>query len=306
MLLWILIVLLIAFSTCGVIKHHFFQKRDDTVWLIVSSCSFIALLPLMISAAYRIGSGKALLDLPFDSSDILAYVSSIIGAAVAIAGVYLTLKHDRLKAKEDRHASVKPYIVISPQSFDDFFDCDHLDDKNLNLSLERYRNTQTRRSNSGFTPNGINLLFHQGELSFPFMNEMKVKYYSDTKIHSPDDRSIIYIPMPFIFYPYSLQNSGLGIACYLYAQIYRNDEETVFASTQPIFLSSDEKTFFDIYLCDRSIRKNTYRIVIHYTDMYDLNYHSEYLLKFEDAATKDDFRPSLTPVAVCVPDTSSK
>ncbi|MDD6876761.1 MAG: hypothetical protein PUD44_03125, partial [Clostridiaceae bacterium] len=271
---------------------------------IVSSCSFIALLPLMISAAYRIGSGKALLDLPFDSSDILAYVSSIIGAAVAIAGVYLTLKHDRLKAKEDRHASVKPYIVISPQSFDDFFDCDHLDDKNLNLSLERYRNTQTRRSNSGFTPNGINLLFHQGELSFPFMNEMKVKYYSDTKIHSPDDRSIIYIPMPFIFYPYSLQNSGLGIACYLYAQIYRNDEETVFASTQSIFLPANEKTFFDIYLCDRSIRENTYRIVFRYSDMYGRKYLTEYRLTFENAATVGDFKPSLSPVAVCVPDTS--
>lgn len=274
------------------------------MWIIVSACSFIALLPLMISAAYRIGSGKALLDLSFDSSDILAYVSSIIGAAVAIAGVYLTLKHDRLKAKEDRHASVKPYIVISLQSFDDFFDCDHLDDENLNLSLERYRNTQTRRSNSGFTPNGINLFFHQGELSTPFMNEMKVNYYSQLHIKHISELSTTESPMPFIYYPYSLQNSGLGVACHLKAQIYRNDEKIVFASTQPIFLSSNEKTFFDIYLCDRSIRENTYRIVIHYTDMYGRKYLTEYRLTFENAATVGDFKPSLSPVAVCVPDTS--
>ena len=304
MLLWILIVLLIAFSTCGVIKHHFFQKRDDTVWLIVSSCSFIALLPLMISAAYRIGSGKALLDLPFDSSDILAYVSTIIGSAVAIAGVYWTLKHDRLKTAEDRHNSVMPFIVISPQSFDDFFDFDHLDYEKLNLNVERYRNTQTRRLNSGFSPNGFNLLFHQCELSFPFMNEMKVNYYAKTRIIPPDDRSIPYTPMQFIYYPYSLQNSGLGIACQLNAQIYRNDEETVFASTQSIFLPANEKTFFDIYLCDRSIRENTYRIVFRYSDMYGRKYLTEYRLTFENAATVGDFKPSLSPVAVCVPDTS--
>ena len=304
MLLWILIVLLIAIFSCGIMRLRSFQKSEGTMWIIVSACSFIALLPLMISAAYRIGSGKALLHLSFDSSDILAYVSSIIGAAVAIAGVYLTLKHDRLKAKEDRHASVKPYIVISPQSFDDFFDCDHLDDKNLNLSLERYRNTQTRRSNSGFTPNGINLLFHQGELSFPFMNEMKVNDFAKTRIIPPDDRSIPYTPMPFIYYPYSLQNSGLGIACQLNVQIYRNDEETVFASTQSIFLPANEKTFFDIYLCDRSIRENTYRIVFRYSDMYGRKYLTEYRLTFENAATVGDFKPSLSPVAVCAPDTS--
>lgn len=86
-------------------------KKQGKV-LIKSFIVFVVLIPLIINKLFKINSPIEILRAEWDASAALSFYGTLLAAAVAVYGVYLTIQYSQSNYKEDVRNRVLPFIVI--------------------------------------------------------------------------------------------------------------------------------------------------------------------------------------------------
>lgn len=90
------------------------KKSPNTHWkwvlLTIVSLAAIIIGPLIINECYKSNTGYLT---RWDAADVLSYYGTILSAAGAVGGVFLSLKFSHKQYREDKHRDILPYFSVN-------------------------------------------------------------------------------------------------------------------------------------------------------------------------------------------------
>lgn len=209
------------------------------------------------------------------AGDALAFWGAIIGATVAIAGIYLTFDHNQKMVSEERRLNVLPMIAI-------------------NEIINVWQNSNQIDNNQGIVKlfNGklfkdwwVNASHLENNFQFYKKNVKYEKYLNDTYKNGIGKSYKEYIEkknlVSNIYIPFSFCNSGIGTAVNLKIEFeLLNDGEFVFNKNDFMEnLKVGESVVISFFCNDLDLLpSDTFKIKIIYNDIYTNEYEQIHIV----------------------------
>ena len=258
--------------------------------LIVSLISLFLIfgIPILIDLAFKTPAPISILEVNWGAKEALSFYGSILGAALTIFGVVITILYSRRSYQEDMHNRVLPYCSLYSLRYRSYFNI-------LSLLTEKEEKSSEEDYYEEYRLKEINICINNGKIQYKSQLSKEqidiIQHNGLKKTKTPDGFKVNRIE--FINHPFEIENVGNGAAINFRLGLNPSDCKNLNYTT-PIHLRKGDKVYVRIFSENPNEQVfKKYKLGLYYEDILKRKYmqHFDYEIKKEgkDFLTSLDF-----------------
>lgn len=256
-------------------------NRKTIFQIIIASISFIIIIPLIINWLFKQSTPFDFFVAEWTAGDALSFYGSLLGAILAVYGVYLTIQYSQHNYREDIHNRVLPFLALyslrSHSHYQMFAPIMQDQNPSHTSDYEEYRLKE------------IYFILENGEINIKSSlskEQKQLLIQGGLKYVTTSSNSYSLCDVNLISVPLELENVGNGAAINLRIGLNKCTNKTPVYIT-PMNLKQNILIYLHIFAENPTAKDfGDYDLEFHYNDIYKRHYVQKYRFTIKEDGKK--------------------
>ena len=269
------------------------MKRPWIKWcaLVIAALAAIVGVPIIINECYKANSGYMTI---WGAADVLSYYGTIIAAAGAAIGVFVSIKVATKNYKEDVRARVMPFIAVTP-----------FERKAIANTMALLKEKEEKTKRSADIDNMHAVQYDEYKLSQIYFvitvhgidikkkldkNQQAVLEHVGNSWVTKDGVEMLQ-RTDFYSMPLEIENVGNGTAVNLRIGFNRVGDRNTYRFVRPMMLKQGQTVYIHIFsTADYDIVRGKYSLEFYYEDIYGNKYSQAFPVEYSKNKDNQEYQ----------------